>query len=95
MLQTTDSKYEPESEKSIDLDVDELMRDARIGSSLDMINMIEKTLRKINEDILHFLFIQLQTYEIKAKVDVLVKRLHTLQVSCEILNNNINSFSNL
>ena len=73
----------------------ELMHDAGIGSSRDPINMIEKGLKKINEDILRLMFILLQIDEIKAKVDVLVKRSHTLQVSCEILNNNIYSFSNL
>ena len=57
--------------------------------------MIEKALRKNNEDILCLLFIQPQIDEIKAKVDVFVNRLHALQVSCEILNNNINSFSTL
>ena len=57
--------------------------------------MIEKALKKVNEDILRFLFIVSQTYEIKAKVDVLVKRSHVLQVSWRILNHNINSFSAL
>ena len=71
------------------------MPDVVIGSSLDLINMIGKTLREINEDILRLLFIQPQTYEIRAKVDVFVKRLHALQVSCGILNHNINSFSTL
>ena len=69
------------------------MHDVVIGSSLELINMIDKTLREINEDILHLLFIQLQTYEIRAKVDVFVKRSHALEVSCGILNHNINSFS--
>ena len=95
LLQASDSTFEKASEKSIDLDVHELMCDASIGYSLESIKMIEKGLKKINEDILRLLFIVLQTDEIKAKVDVSVKRLHTLQVSYEILNNNINSFSNL
>ena len=94
LLQATDSTFEKASEKSIDFDVHELMHDVGIGSSLDPINMIEKGLKKINEDILRLVFILLQIDEIKAKVDVLVKRLHTLQVSCRILNHNINSFSN-
>ena len=75
--------------------MDELMRNAGIGSSLDPIKMIEKALKKINEDIFRLLFIVPQTNEIKAKVDVLVKRSHALQVSCEILNHNINSYSTL
>ena len=82
-------------EKSIALYVDELMLHAGLGSSLNLIKMIEKTLKKINEDILRLLFIQLQTDELRAKVEVLVKRLHALQVSCKILNPNINSFSTL
>ena len=71
------------------------MHDVVIGSSLDPINMIGKTLREINEDILHLLFIQPHTYEIRAKFDVFVKRSHALEVSCGILNHNINSFSTL
>ena len=94
-MQTTDSTYEPASEQSIDLYVDELMHDDGIGSSLDLIKMIENALKKINEDILRLLFIQPRTYEIRAKVDVFVKRLHALEVSCGILNHNINSFSTL
>ena len=35
------------SNKSIDIDVDEIMCDANIGSSLDPIKMIEKTLKKL------------------------------------------------
>ena len=95
LLQTTDSAYEPASKQSIDLDVDELMQDDGIGSSLDPIKMIEKALKKMIEDILHLLFNVPQTDDIKAKVDVLVKRSHSVQVSCGILNHNINSFSTL
>ena len=95
LLQATDSTFEKASEKSIDLDVHELMRDASIGYSLESIKMIEKGLKKINEDILRLVFILLQIDEIKAKVDVLVKRSHVLQVSWRILNHNINSFSAL
>ena len=73
----------------------ELLHDADIGSSLDPVKVIEKTLKKINVDILRLLFIIPHTYEIKAKVEVLVKRYHALQVSCGILNHNINSFITL
>ena len=71
------------------------MHDAGIGSSPDSIKMIEKALKKINEDILNFLFIVPQIDEIKTKIDVLVKRMHALQVSYRILNHNINSFKTL
>ena len=56
-MQTIDSTYEPTLEQSIALDVDELLHNVGIGSSLDPIKMIEKALRKINEDILRLLFI--------------------------------------
>ena len=72
--------------------MNELLQDVDIGSSLDLVKVIEKNLKKIYEDILRLLFIVPQTDEIKAKVDVLVKILHALQVSCGILNHNINSF---
>ena len=68
----------------------ELFHDADIGSSLDLIKMIYKALKKINEDIFRLLFIVPQTDEIKSKVNVLVKRSHALQLGCEILNHNIN-----
>ena len=61
LLQTTNSVYETPLEKSIVLDVDDLMRDAGIGSSLDPITMIEKDLKKINQDVLRLLFIVSQT----------------------------------
>ena len=95
LLYTTDSAYETTWEKSIAFDVDELIHDVVIGSSLDRISMIGKTLREINEDILRLLFIQPQTYEIRAKVYVFVKISHALEVSCGISNHNINSFSTL
>ena len=92
LLQTNDSIYETRSHQSIDFDVNEFLNDANIGSSLDPIKVIENPLKKINANILRLLFIISQKDEIKAKVDVLVKRSHALKVSCRILNNNINSF---
>ena len=72
--------------------MNELLNDADICSSLDPIKVIEKTLKRINVDILCVLFIIPQTNEIKAKVEVMIKRYHALLVSCRILNHNINSF---
>ena len=95
LLQTHDSVYEIETQQSIDFNVNELMNDVDIGSSLNPMKVIEKTLKKINADILHLLFMIPQTYEIKSKVELLVNRSHVLQVSCGILNHNINPFSTL
>ena len=58
LLQAIDSTFDLALDKSIDIDVDDIMCDGDIGSLLDPIKMIEKTLKKINEDILHLLFIQ-------------------------------------
>ena len=80
MLQTNDLVYETTSQQSIDFDVHELLNDDDIGFSLDPVKVIEKTLKKINVDILRLLFIILQTDEIKAKVELLLKRSHALQV---------------
>ena len=55
LLQATDSTFDLALDKSIDIDVDDIMCDGDIGSWLDPIKMIEKTLKKINEDILHLL----------------------------------------
>ena len=57
LLQATDSEIDLASDKSIDIDLDEIMCDADIGSSLDPIKMIEKSLKK-NRDIICLLFIQ-------------------------------------
>ena len=95
LWQTNDSVYEITSQQSIYFDVNELLNDVDIGSYLDLVKVIEKTLKKFNTDILCLLFIILQTDEIKAKVEVLVKRSHALQVSCGILNHNISSFRTL
>ena len=54
LLQTTDSTYETMSEQSIALDVDELMCNVGIDSSLDPIKMIENTLRKFNKDLWNY-----------------------------------------
>ena len=86
LLQDTDSTFDLASNKLIDIDVDEIMRDIDIGSSLDPIKMIDKTLKKINEDILRIVFIQPQTNKIREKVDVLVKRSKALKVSYRIFN---------
>ena len=95
LLQRNDSVYETTSKRSIYFDVHGLLHNVDIGSSLDPVKVIEKTLKKNNEDILRLLFSILQTDEIKAKVEVLVKRSQALKVSCGILNNNINSFRTL
>ena len=95
LLQTIDLAYKTTSEQSIALDLNDFMCDYCIGSSLDPINMIDNSLKTVNEDILHLLFIVLQTYEIKSKVDILVKRSHALQVSCKILNHIIIRILNL
>ena len=92
MFQATVLASDLALDKSIDINVNEIMHDAGIGYSLDPIKMIENILKKMNEDILHLLFIQPQTNEIKEKVDVLVKKSKALKVSCSILNYNINSF---
>ena len=41
------STFDLASDKSIDIDVDEIMCNVEIGSSLDPIKMIEKTLKKL------------------------------------------------
>ena len=57
LLQTNYSVYETTSQQSIDFDVNELLNDDDIGYSLDLVKVIEKTLKKINVDILLLLFI--------------------------------------
>ena len=95
VLYTNDSVYKTTSQQSIDFYVNGLLNHTDIGSSLDLVKVIEKTLKKINADIICLLFIIPQMDDIKAKVEVLLKRSQSLKVSCRILNHNINSFRTL
>ena len=47
LLQTNDSVYETPTQQSIDFDVNKLLNDADIGSSIDLVNLLEKTLKTI------------------------------------------------
>ena len=92
LLHTNDSVYETTSQQSIDFDVHELFNDGDISYSINLIKVIKKTLKFFYSDILRTLFIIPQIGEIKAKVEVFVKKSHALQVSCGILTLNIKSF---
>ena len=81
LFQTNDSVYETTSQQSIDFDVNELLNDVDVGSFLDPIKVIEKTLKTINVNILRPLFIIPQIDEIKPKVEVLHKRSQALKLS--------------
>ena len=83
-MQTNDSVYETTSQKSIDFDVHELLNDADIGSSLDLVKLLKTTLKFFYADMLCLLFIIPQTDEIKAKVQLLMKISQYLKVSCRI-----------
>ena len=47
LFQSNDSVYETASQQSIAFDVHELLHGAEIGSSLDPVKVIEKTLKKL------------------------------------------------
>ena len=72
LLQTNDSVYETTTQQSSYFDVYELLNDVDIVSSIDPVKLIENTLKNIHADMLRLLFIIPQTYEIKAKVQVLM-----------------------
>ena len=72
--------------------MNDLLNDVDIGSYLELVKVIENTLKKINADMLRLLIISPQTDEIKEKVEVFLKRSQDLKVSCAILSHNINSF---
>ena len=72
LLQTNDLVYETTTQQSIDFNVYELLNDAEIGSSIDLVKVLEKTLKKIHADMLRLTFIILQTDEIKTKVQVFI-----------------------
>ena len=85
LLQTNDSVYETVTLHTIDFDVNKLLNDADIGYSIDLLKLLEKTLKKIHADMLLLLFIIPQIDEIKEKVQVLMQRSQALKVSCIII----------
>jgi hypothetical protein len=76
----------PLAEKSIEMDVDEIMCDDDITSSLNPFQMLKKSVKKINVEILRLVFIQPQMEEIREKIDRLMMRAQSLNVSCGIFN---------
>jgi hypothetical protein len=73
-------------EKSIEMDVDEIMCDDDIASSLNPFQMLKKSVRKINVEILSLVFIQPQMKQIRENIDHLMMRAHSLNVSFRIFN---------
>ena len=61
LLQVNDSEFDLTFDKSIDIAVDGIMCDADIGSSLDPIKMIEKSLKKIGISFVYYSFNRKQT----------------------------------
>ena len=57
LLQTNYFIYETTSQQSIDFDVNQLLNNVDISSSLDPVKVIENKLKKNNANILHLLFI--------------------------------------
>ena len=47
LLQTNDSVYETATQQSIYFDVNELLNDANIGSFIELVKILDKTLKKI------------------------------------------------
>ena len=85
LLQTNYSVYETATQQSLDFDVNKLLNDVDISSSLDLVKVLEKTLKKIHVNMLHLLFIIPQIDKTKAKVQVLIQRSQALEVHCRII----------
>ena len=49
--------YKTKTQQSIDFDVNKLLNDADIGSSIDPVKLLENTLKNIHADMLRLLFI--------------------------------------
>ena len=76
--------HRPSTDTSIDMDVNELISDANIALSTNLIDMVRKATTKINQEILRLMFIQPRTEEITTRVDRLLLRSQCLSVSCVI-----------
>ena len=85
LLQANDLLYETTTQRSIDFDVNELLNDSYIDSSINPVKLLENTLKTIDADMLRLLFIVPQTDKVKAKVQVLMQRYQALKVSCRII----------
>ena len=53
LLQTNDLVYETTTHQSLYFDVYELLNDVGIGSSIDPVKVLQKTLKKQHEEMVH------------------------------------------
>ena len=79
LLQTNDSIYETKTQQSIDFDVYELLNDADIGSSIEPVKVLHKTLKKQHVEVLRLALTIPQRDGIKEKVQLLIQRCHALK----------------
>ena len=82
MLQTRDLVYETPTLQSLDFDVYQLLKDNEIGTSIDLLKVLQKTMEKQNEELVEFSLTVPQTKEIKSNIQLLIQRCQQLKISC-------------
>ena len=81
LLQTGDSVYETPSQHSLQFEVSELMKDNEISGSANPLRVLQKTMEKLNEELVLLTLTVPQTKEIKSKIQLLLQRCRQLEIS--------------
>ena len=85
MLQTGDSVYETPSQHSLQFEVCYLMKYNAISRSANQSRVLQKTMEKLNEELVLLTLTVPQTKEIKSKIQLLLRRCRQLQLSSQII----------
>ena len=85
LLQTNYSGYEIATQQSLDFDVYQLFNDVEIGSSIEPLKVLQKTLKKQHEEMIRLELAIPQTDDIKENVQLLMQRCEALKVSYGII----------
>ena len=93
MLQTRDSVYETPTQQSLQFDVSRLIKDNEIGTSVDPLKVLQKTMEKQNEELI-FYGINSSTNRRDQIKDSIVNP-EMLTIESKFRNNNVNSFRTL
>ena len=85
LLQTGDSVYETPTQQSLQFDVYQLLKYNEIGTSIEPLKVLQKTIEKQNEELVLMALTVPQTDKIKSKIQLLIQRCRQLKVSSEII----------
>ena len=85
LLQTWGLIYETPTQQYLEFDVYQLFNDAEIVTSVDLLKILQKTMRKQNEELVRLALIVQQIDEIKTKIQLLIQRCRQLKLSSIVI----------